>query len=60
MQKSVDRKRRYEKTGQRCFHCLCFCMNETFITARKSCKKQVILEDEKRASSPFNDCDNAY
>lgn len=60
MQKSVDRKRRYEKTGQRRHHCLCFCMNETFIIARKSRRKQVILEDEKRASSHFNDCDNAY
>ena len=35
-------------------------MNETFIIARKSRKKQVILEDEKRTSSPFNDRDNAY
>ena len=35
-------------------------MNETFITARKSRKKQVILENEKRTSSLFNDRDNAY
>ena len=60
MQKSVDRKRRYEKTGQRRLHCLCFCMNETFIIARKSCRKQVILEGERRAFSHFNNSDNAY
>jgi len=35
-------------------------MNETFIIARKSCRKQVILEGERRAFSPFNNCDNAY
>jgi len=35
-------------------------MNATFIIARKSRRKQVILEDEKHASSHFNDCDNAY
>ena len=49
-----------KKTGQRRLYCLCFCMNETFIIARKSCRKQVILENEKRTSSPFNDRDNAY
>lgn len=37
-----------------------FCMNATFIIARKSRRKQVILEDEKRAFSHFNNGDNAY
>jgi len=35
-------------------------MNETFIIARKSCRKQVILEDERRAFSHFNNRNNAY
>lgn len=49
-----------KKQDKKYLHCLCFCMNETFITARKSRKKQVILENEKRTSSLFNDRDNAY
>jgi len=35
-------------------------MNETFIIARKSCRKQVNLEGEKHAFSHFNNSDNAY